>query len=274
MFILASHEFGHYFAARAHGVEASLPRFLPFPPLLGTVGLPNFGTLGAVIKTKTEVASRRALFDVGAAGPIAGFVATLIVLAYGFTHLPSVEFLLDIHPDYFADDYLAEGAALTFGDSLLFAGMRAVLPSATDFVPPMTEVYHYPFLNAGWFGLFITAMNLIPVGQLDGGHIAAARLGRRGHIKVAAFSMIALVAMGAAGAITALGSDYGWFDYQFGWGGWLFWAGLLYFFVRVEHPPLAEEEPLDPKRRAVAYLALAIFALSFAPSPLYIAPTG
>src|SRR5512140_1328625 len=98
LFILGTHEFGHYFASRFHRVDATLPYFIPFPTLPGFL---NFGTLGAVIRTKSPVPTKQAMFDIGVAGPIAGFIASLIVLAYGFTHLPGREFILGIHPDYF-----------------------------------------------------------------------------------------------------------------------------------------------------------------------------
>ncbi|MEN8193112.1 MAG: site-2 protease family protein, partial [Bacteroidota bacterium] len=98
LFIIGVHEFGHYFAARFHHVDTTLPYFIPFPPIAGFL---NFGTMGAVIRTRSVVMNNRAMFDIGVAGPIAGFVASIIVLIYGFTHLPGVEYLLAIHPDYF-----------------------------------------------------------------------------------------------------------------------------------------------------------------------------
>ena len=106
LFILTCHEFGHYFAARFHGVDATLPYFIPFPTLPSVV---NFGTLGAVIKTKTAIPSKKIMFDIGVAGPIAGFVATLLVLSYGFIALPGKEFILSIHPQYFPRHNPLEG---------------------------------------------------------------------------------------------------------------------------------------------------------------------
>ena len=170
LFILGCHEFGHYFAARYHGVDATLPYFIPFPTLPGVV---NFGTLGAVIRTKSAIPSKKVMFDIGVAGPIAGFIATLLILSYGFLALPGKEFILSIHPQYFSQTQPAGGVDLTFGNPLLYQFLSFIFTNPTNqFVPPMTEMYHYPFLCAGWFGLFVTSMNLLPVGQLDGGHLA------------------------------------------------------------------------------------------------------
>jgi len=194
LFILGCHEFGHYFAARHHGVDATLPYFIPFPNLQSVV---NFGTLGAVIRTKSPIPSRKVMFDIGAAGPIAGFVASMIVLVYGFSTLPGKEFILSIHPDYFSQPHPPTGIDLAFGNSILYEAFSALLTNpANQFVPPMTEVYHYPFLCAGWFGLFVTAMNMIPIGQLDGGHIAYTMFGSR-HRFISRASFVTLLLIGA-----------------------------------------------------------------------------
>jgi membrane-associated protease RseP (regulator of RpoE activity) len=241
LFILTCHEFGHYFAARYHGVEATLPYYIPSPSL---PGLLNFGTFGAVIRTKSSIPSKKVMFDIGVAGPIAGFIATLGVLTYGFTHLPGKEFILTIHPDYFTAP--SEGVGLQFGPSLLYNAMSALLTDPLrDFVPPMSEMYHYPFLCTGWFGLFVTAMNLIPIGQLDGGHLSYAMFGDR-HKAVSHVAFAGLLLFGLLGLLPAWGIDT-----TYGWSGWIFWAIVLLFIVKLYHPPVEDESPLDPARRII-----------------------
>ncbi len=117
LFIIGVHEFGHYFAARFHKVDATFPYFIPFPPIAGFL---NFGTMGAVIKTRSAVLNNKAMFDIGVAGPIAGFIAAIIVLIYGYTNLPGVEYLLAIHPDYFAPINGENAISLQFGNTIIF----------------------------------------------------------------------------------------------------------------------------------------------------------
>ncbi len=264
LFFLACHEFGHYFAARYHKVVTTLPYFIPFISLEGL--FLNFGTLGAVIRTKSRIENTKALFDIGVAGPLAGFVAALGILIYGFTHLPPIEYLLAIHPDYFEPGYGAQSLSLSFGDTILFSILRTVFAPEGAFVPPMSEIYHYPYLCVGWFGLFVTSMNLIPVGQLDGGHICYGLFGEEQHYKIASISIIVLIVFGVLGILQSF--VFGWIP--FGWSGWLFWAVILYFIVKVKHPPVAEEIELDGKRKITGYIALLIFILCFSPSPFVI----
>ena len=263
LFILATHEFGHYFAAKLNKVKATLPYFIPLPPFPGFF---NFGTMGAVIKTKSEIPTNKAMFDIGVSGPIAGFIASIIVLVYGFTHLPSVDYLLSIHPDYFSAEYGKETISLQFGNNLLFLFLQNVFTSSKDFVPPMTEVYHYPYLMTGWFGLLITAMNMIPVGQLDGGHIIYSMFGSKVQEAVASISMIILVVLGISGiadGVLELG-------FGFGWSGWLFWSLILYFIIKVKHPPVRYFDDLDLTRKLFGYFSLLILLVSFSPSPFII----
>ncbi len=258
LFILTCHEFGHYFAARYHGVEASLPFYIPFPPFLNP-----FGTMGAVIRTKSYIPTRKVLFDIGAYGPIAGFVATLIVLYYGFSHLPSKEFILSVHPDYFTKP--STGAALTFGSSLLYEFFSSVIPNgANEFIPPMSEMYHYPFLCAGWFGLFVTALNMIPIGQSDGGHISYAMFGKRSQ----AITFVALVTFTIIGTLPLL-SEFG-IDINFGSVSWLLWPLIMFALNRgkLSHPEIEDETPLEPHRMLIGYFTLFIFIVSFMPTPL------
>lgn len=184
---LGTHEFGHYFAAVYHNVKVSLPYFIPVP-----IGI---GTLGAVIRIEERIHDTKKLFDIGVAGPIAGFVVSLIILLYGFSTLPGPEFIENFagHEEVIAHieqtgtfpadppDAGPEGATIILGNTILYAFLAGFF----DNVPPMYEMYHYPFLFAGWLGLFFTALNLTPVGQLDGGHILYSLIGYEKHKKVA-----------------------------------------------------------------------------------------
>ncbi len=276
LFVLGCHEFGHYFAARYHKVDTTLPFFIPWPSIPGFFIL-NFGTLGAVIRTRSVVPSKKAMFDIGVAGPIAGFVACVIILLIGFLNLPPKEYLLGIHPDYdfsINDVRTPGGFSLAFGNTLLFDFMRSVLTSPSrEFVPPMTEIYHYPFLCVGWFGLFVTAMNLIPVGQTDGGHVIYSMFGQK-HKIVARYAWIALLVLGLPSFLDALlrtALEYFKkepFDQiiplaQYSWSGWLLWAGILYYVIKLYHPPVPDETPLNPERTFVGWIALIIFLVCF-----------
>ncbi|KAF0152789.1 MAG: peptidase M50 [Ignavibacteria bacterium] len=259
LLILGVHEFGHYFAAVLHKVKVTLPYFIPFPPLQ----ILSFGTMGAVIKTKTIIPNNKAMFDIGASGPIAGFFVCLAILIYGFTNLPTVDYILAIHPDYFSPEYGKGAINFAFGDSLLFTMLRELLTQPGQFVPPMSEIYHYPYLCAGWFGLFVTSMNLIPVGQLDGGHIIYSMFGEKKHEAVASVSLIALIILGVSEIMAALLE----INFSFGWSGWLFWALILYFIIKVKHTPVTYFEPLGRGRMAIGIFTIIIFILSFSPSP-------
>ncbi len=263
LFVITCHEFGHYFAARHHKVKATLPYYIPFPPIPMFL---NFGTMGAVIRTKSVVPNRNAMFDIGAAGPIAGFIACLIVLVYGFLNVPGTEYILKIHPDYFSADYGKDALGLQFGDTLLFSFLKLIFVKEGQFFPPMSEIYHYPFLCVGWFGLFITAMNMIPVGQLDGGHISYTMFGRKNHLKIAVISFIILFVIGILGFV----DSYMELGFGFGWSGWLFWAAILYFIIKLQHPPVYDESELDNKRKVIGYISFIILGLSFSPTPFII----
>lgn len=261
MLIITFHEFGHYFAAVYHRVRSTLPFYIPFPPIPIFI---NFGTLGAVIKTKSPIYTKKAMFDIGVAGPIAGFVISVVILIYGFLNVPGIEYILNIHPDYLSNEYGKEGFILVFGDSALFLFFKEIFVSKDMFFPPMSEIYHYPFLTAGWFGLFVTSMNMVPVGQLDGGHIAYTMFGDRKHYNISAVSFIALFILGIAGMIDALLE----LNIGFGWSGWLFWALVLYFIIKLKHPPVMDPTPLDRKRMVIGYISFVIFILSFSPAPI------
>jgi membrane-associated protease RseP (regulator of RpoE activity) len=261
LFVLFSHEMGHYIAARIHKVDTSFPFFIPFPSFFG---LNPFGTMGAVIKLRQQVPSKKALFDIGSAGPISGFIASLIVLALGFALLPGREFLYTIHPEYAQLSHLPT-AGLTFGHTLAYDGLAALFAAPGAFVPPMNEMYHYPLLCVGWFGLLVTSMNLLPVGQLDGGHISYAMFGRYYHI-IAQITLVLLTVFGLSGLLPLAGIDW-----QFGWLGWLLWAiilALMIRFGRLQHPTTADETPLDQRRFLLGVACWVIFILSFSPTPI------
>jgi membrane-associated protease RseP (regulator of RpoE activity) len=259
--VLTCHEFGHYFAARYHRVEATLPYYIPFPNIAGML---NFGTLGAVIRTKSAMPSRKAMFDIGVAGPIAGFVVSLGLLVYGFQTLPGVEFILRIHPNYFQQT-ASDGLALTFGNSIIYRSLAYLFTDpAHQFVPPMSEMYHYHFLLAGWFGVFVTAMNLLPVGQLDGGHISFAMFGGR-HALISRVSFGIVLTFGLVGALPLLGVNF-----PYGWTGWFFWALVLFFVIKLDHPPVEDDTPLDSTRMMIGWIAALILILSFIPTPFSI----
>jgi len=267
LFILSCHEFGHYFAARIHKVDATLPFFIPFPSITGFL---NFGTMGAVIKTRSPIETRKAMFDIGVAGPIAGFIACLIILFWGFTHVPGKEYILNIHPDYFANDFGKGQLELAFGNTFIFSLFKDILVDPSTFFPPMSEIYHYPYLCVGWFGLFVTAMNMIPVGQLDGGHISYTMFGDETHYKGAVISFSLLFILGTLGLLEGV-LDIG---ITFGWSGWLFWALILYFFIKLKHPPVPDNTELDFKRKLLGYISFIILLLSFSPTPFIISFGG
>ncbi len=252
--ILSAHEFGHYFAARYHHIDTTLPYYIPAPSFL----LNPFGTLGAVIRVREPLTKRNALFDVGIAGPLAGLIVTFAWLYVGFQTVPDMTYLYKIHPDYVTTGIPPNG--FTFGSSLLFSLLSSSY-HGPGFFPPMNEIYHYPFLCAGWFGLFITALNLIPIGQLDGGHILYALLGKfQGNISRVLLGI--LVGFGLSGFVPNLP----WTGEQAMYG-WIFWTLVLYFIIKVDHPPVDDPVPLTPIRTVLGWVTLIFFILIFPPLP-------
>jgi membrane-associated protease RseP (regulator of RpoE activity) len=225
MIILLSHEFSHYFASKNHGVKATLPYFIPAPTIIGT--------FGAFIKMKSPIITRKALIDIGASGPIAGFIFSVIAAVIGLklSRIVSVT---------------KTAGGLNLGDSLLFSFLsRSIL----GIVPAGCDVLLHPVAFAGWIGLFVTSMNLIPVGQLDGGHIAYALLGE----KQTRLSFSLILFMLLLGFIL--------------WEGWFVWAVLL-LVLGLKHPPVIYwEVPLDRKRKIIGWVSLVIFILTFIPMP-------
>jgi len=180
--ILTIHEFGHYFAAKFHKVKVTLPYYIPLWIGIGQ----TIGTLGAFIRIKEFIRSREKYFDIGVAGPLAGFVAAIGVLWYGFAHLPTLDYVFKIHPEYqkfgmgFARVVYAKNQSgnILLGDNLLFTFFKMYVADPTR-LPPPQEIMHYPLILAGYLALFFTSLNLIPIGQLDGGHILYGLVGNR-----------------------------------------------------------------------------------------------
>ncbi|MCY3868882.1 MAG: site-2 protease family protein [Gemmatimonadetes bacterium] len=248
LIILGIHEMGHYVTSRRWGVRASLPYFIPFPSFIGT--------LGAVIKLRSQIPNRRALIDIGASGPIAGFVMSVIALSAGL-HMSEVIESRDVPED-----------VLTLGDSLLSSWLGA---RVIGDLPEGYTVMLHPVAFAGWLGLFVTVLNLLPMGQFDGGHIVYAIFGGK-HQLISWATMVGLALM------WLLAPPYHWWDaqsmvrawYDSRWVGWLVWLGLAALVGR-HHPPLANPDvELDPARRWIGYASLAIFVLCFIPDPIQI----
>jgi membrane-associated protease RseP (regulator of RpoE activity) len=204
--ILTVHEFGHYLTAKYYKVRVTLPFYLPF--WLGFLAIPfSIGTMGAFIRIKDLIKSRKEYFDIGIAGPLAGFVVAIFVLTYGFTHLPEAEYIYEIHPEYreFGPDYEQyvydqQEVNLVIGDNLLFLFFENFVADP-DKVPNNYELYHYPWLFAGYLALFFTALNLLPIGQLDGGHVTYGLFGYRYSRIISRILFLVIVTVSGVGMI-------------------------------------------------------------------------
>ena len=226
MLILGAHELGHYFAARRHGHNVSLPYFIPLP----FVGL---GTMGAVIRSREPMRNRKVLMDIGAAGPLAGMVFAIPILAIGL---------------YTSDVGLITSGGLREGNSILYALTKIL--TLGQFYPTATrDVFINQMAFAGWLGMFVTALNLIPVGQLDGGHVMYSLFGQKAR-RLYYPIMLGLVALAMVPPHM-----------------WLLWVVILTLIGRFYAPPLDDITPLDPRRRGVAILTLVTFVLVFVPIP-------
>lgn len=254
--ILTAHEFGHYFAARYYNVDTTLPYFIPVPHFL----INPFGTMGAVIRIRSPLTTKRALFDIGIAGPLAGLVVTIFIIIYGLLTLPGKEYIYLMHPEYQLLPELPKGG-LTFGNSIVFY-LLAKISYPTGFFPPMNEIYHYPYLCAGWFGLFVTALNLMPVGQLDGGHILYALVGSRIQTFIARIFFIILVLIGLMGLLPFFDPSI-----QFATLGWLVWALIMLFLIKLRHPDVPDLRPIDSNRRMLGWATLFLLLVMFPPVP-------
>ena len=232
MFILGTHEFGHYYYAQKHKVDASLPFFIPAPPFLFLIG-----TFGAFIKIKSPIYRKDALLQIGAAGPIAGFIIAVPALIIGL-------FLSDI-----VEKSDIQGA-LILGDSILMKILTWV--THPDLMESQDIMLH-PIAFAGWIGLLVTMLNLLPIGQLDGGHVAYAMLGEKQKL-IGQAAFILLVPLSFLSI------------------NWLVWGLLLLLLMRtVKHPPIQDIHiPLSESDKRIGYICLLIFILCFIPAPFKI----
>jgi membrane-associated protease RseP (regulator of RpoE activity) len=230
MSILGVHELAHYFASRRHGVKATWPLFIPAP-------IPPVGTFGAIIRLRSVIPDRRALLEIGAAGPLAGFAAAVPLAVVGIA-LSRIE-IPQVHEG---------GSGIALGGSLVFLLLeKAVFGS----LPDGAHLFLHPVAFAAWFGFFVTAMNLLPIGQLDGGHVLYALFGRR-HRGIATLFLILLIPLSIL------------------WPGWLFWGALM-CLIGFRHPPVFREgRPLARRQKLLALLALLVLVLTFTPAPFTI----
>jgi len=225
--ILLAHEMGHYLTCLHYGVDASRPYFIPAPTLIGT--------LGAFIRIRSQIYSKRILFDIGIAGPIAGFMVLLIPLMAGVAFSKVIP-------------GIAERGELVYGTPALVRILEwIVFPGV-----PASDIYLHPVARAAWVGLLATALNLLPIGQLDGGHILYAFAGERCRLLSRAF-VATLIPLGI-----------------FFWYSWLVWAALLFLFG-MRHPVIYDSTPMGTRRKALAWFAVAIFVLSFTVAPIHTA---
>ncbi len=234
LLILLCHEMGHYLSARYHNLNVTLPYFLPAPPIPFLIG-----TLGAFIRIRSPILNKPALLDVGAAGPLSGVLVTLPLLVLGL-QLSDIQ-VLPGGP--------AEMGGIVLGESLLFKFMSWLTLGS---LPADHHIILHPMAFAGWIGLLVTNINLIPVGQLDGGHVSYALFGEKS-------TAIAKIFFGL---LIGLGLMF--------WYGWLVWVIILYF-MGFSHPlPLEYWVELDSRRRVIGYLTIAVFVLTFMPAPFQI----
>lgn len=263
MAILLTHELGHYLMSRHHGVQATLPYFIPF--------LPPFGTMGAVIMMKSVPKNRRQLLDIGLAGPLAGLIVAIPVLLIGLS-LSTVDPIPSIIPSGMA--FSLEGNSLLYllAKFVVFGKLLPAPASYGDLSPflywlrffftgrpyPLggLDVMLHPVAFAGWAGILVTALNLIPAGQLDGGHAVYVLIGRQGAERLLPFLLI-------GGIVLALF-----------WPGWWLWVVLIFFLGRAFDDPLDQITPLDNRRRALAILGIIIFFLVFIPVPMTVITGG
>jgi membrane-associated protease RseP (regulator of RpoE activity) len=253
--ILLAHEFGHYLAGRYHHTYVTLPYFIPFP-------LSPFGTMGAFIQLKEPPKNKRILLDIGVSGPIAGLVVAFPILLYGLS-LSHIETIIlpagqGIQLEgnsllYLLAKYIIFGQLLpapsTYGDLPAFLYWVRYFFTSQPLPLGGIDVFISPIAWAGWAGLLVTALNLIPAGQLDGGHLIYSLFGTRSKLLLPVV-LVVLVLLG------------------FVWSGWWIWAFLILLMGRMHAEPLDTITPLDPRRKALAVVVLFIFILVFTPVPL------
>lgn len=255
LLILTVHEFGHYFVAMYHKVKATLPYYIPMPPLPFSIG-----TLGAVI-IRSKAHSKKQDFDIGIAGPLAGFAIALVVLFYGFTHLPEPEYIFQIHPeykkyglDYAGTVYTNRGDSIidvSIGRNLVFAFFENVVADP-ERMPNPHEIMHYPLLFAGYLSLMFTWLNLLPIGQLDGGHVVYGLFGFKTHRIIASIFFIGFLFYSGLGFFA--GEDI--IDSNGDRGNILLWVGGAIGFVYLALSGLGL-----PKRDTIMYALIMVAVL-------------
>jgi len=251
MAILLTHEFGHYIAARVHRVDASLPFFIPLPHFS------PFGTMGAIISMRGRIRSRNALLDIGASGPLAGLVIAIPVLIVGLAHSR-------VGP--------VEPHGIQEGQSLLYMALKRLVLGP---IPDGQDVFLGPMAFAGWTGLFITALNLIPIGQLDGGHIAYALFGLRQNrfARTLHTALLGMFVLNLVRFMIPVAREHAWSLTGQAFSNalpWLVWYILLRLIMRAggqDHPP-TEPGELSPVRKGIALFSLVLFVLLFMPTPM------
>ncbi len=228
--ILLAHEMGHFITSRHYRVDVTLPYFIPAPTL--------FGTLGAVIKMRSPIRKKRMLLDIGAAGPLAGIVVAVPLVVWG------------LHDSQLIPVTGTDQSYLFFGDSLLFKFLSYLIVGS---IPEGYDIMLSHIAFAGWVGFLVTALNLMPMGQLDGGHIAYALFGRGQRIVSRIF----------VGLLVVMGIAF--------YAGWLVWAALV-LIIGVDHPPVSDDEVgLDRKRTVIGWVCFILFIVTFIPVPLKMA---
>lgn len=227
MTILLFHEFGHFFAARRFNVKSTLPFFIPFPSIIGT--------MGAIIKTKSPIPHTKALFYIGSMGPLPGFIVSLFASLIG-VYLSEVKQIPT-----------GDGIYIQLGDSILFSAIVHLIHGE---IQPGLDLFLHPIAWAGWIGFLITSLNLMPLGQLDGGHILYSLIGKKQRYAgwICLFALVAL---------------------SFIWPGWAVWVFMTLFLLMVAHPPV-RQVPLSLKEKITGWLCMIIFILTFIPVPVQI----
>ncbi len=229
MAILLAHEMGHYLMSKKHGVRATLPYFIPFPH-------PLIGTMGALIRIRSPIPDRKALLEIGAAGPWAGMLVAVPITIIGLMLSDVVQ--------------VSGQEGLYLGNSLLFMLLSKAIVGN---LPPGYDLYLHPMAFAGWLGFFVTSLNLIPMGQLDGGHVIYSLVGKKRHRIIARITWAFLVVAGIV-----------W------WKGWLTWA-IIGLLLGLDHPePLNDHIPLKRKEKILAIASIILFFLTFVPNPIVV----
>ncbi len=256
IFILGSHEMGHYLFGKRYGVDITPPYFIPAPPLISPIG-----TFGAFIKIRSRITSKKALFDIGVAGPFFGIIAAIPVLYLG----------LSLSEVIVVSDY-SEGMGITLGSSPIFSLFTTMVFGD---IPEGKDILLHPVAFAGWIGLLVTALNLIPSGQLDGGHVIYSVFSKRVHSIASYLAILILVILGAGtrpfyelASSLHPGINIPEIMVFNGWPGWLLWSVFL-IIMGGKHPPtIYDDQDIGFRRKVLAFVSMLVFAGCFSPFPV------